>query len=223
MSGLLSANILDSVFVANPRYELVLFDRLPAEQREVLKDLCRDPGFYGILRPAEASGLGIKSVSQDTALLFLTLQQAGRLPDYVRTTLGERCNDEISKLVLDGVLALHRNDKFVSGAEAASFLYEGEDLPSAYVGKGFLGRLSVECLRYGQSLKLTDRMALSERLYGYNRIPLSVYWKAALPDETAASDFLGIRNDNIRVLLDREWVRVRPTEGNDGWFAWQSR
>ena len=105
MKNALSGNIQESVFRANPSYELVLFDRLPAEQREMLKDLQKDPNFYGILRPLENSGLGVKSVSRDIALLYLTLQHPGRLPEYVRATLGEQCEQEITRLVLDGVLA----------------------------------------------------------------------------------------------------------------------
>lgn len=37
--------IVEAVFRANPHYELVLFDRLPTEQREVLSDLQKDPDF----------------------------------------------------------------------------------------------------------------------------------------------------------------------------------
>ena len=85
-------NIPESVFLANPKYELVLFERLPAEQRDMLRNIRKDPDFYGVLRPLEKSGLGIKSVSRDTALLFLSLQQPGPLPAYVQASLGDRCS-----------------------------------------------------------------------------------------------------------------------------------
>ena len=117
-----SKNILDSVFVANPGYELVLFDRLPAEQRELLKDLQKDRDFYGVLRPLEKASMGVKAISRDTALLFLTLRQPGRFPEYARMMLGEQCNQEITRLVLDGVLALERAGKLISGAEAAALI-----------------------------------------------------------------------------------------------------
>src|SRR5215472_5782225 len=126
-----SHSILESVFAANPKYELVLFDRLPADQRELLKDLLKDPSFYGVLRPPENSGLGMKSVSRDVALLFLTLQQPGPLPDYVRATLGDRCNQEITRLVLDGVLAIQRDRKYLSGPEAASLICADDEQSSA--------------------------------------------------------------------------------------------
>ena len=38
-------------FRANPNYELVLYDRLPAEEQESFAELQKDPNSYGILRP----------------------------------------------------------------------------------------------------------------------------------------------------------------------------
>lgn len=224
MKNVPSGNILESVFLANPKYELVFFDRLPAEQRELLKDLQKDPNFYGILRPLEKSRLGVKSVSRDTALLYLTLQQPGRLPEYVRATLGEQCDQEITRLVLDGVLAVERDGKFLSGSEAAALLCDGqEELPATSAAEGFLERLSLEALRYGQSLGLTDSMALSTRLYGYNRVPLSPHWKRTLPDAGAVAGYLGIRDGRNRELLDRDWVTVPSPAAGEGWLAWQAR
>src|ERR1700743_3498190 len=37
---------------ANPAFELVLFDRLPAAERRLLDALTGDPEHYGVLRPA---------------------------------------------------------------------------------------------------------------------------------------------------------------------------
>jgi hypothetical protein len=49
------------------------------EQRTLLASLRHDPDHYGILRPRKPSGLGIKSVCRDTALLYLTLREPGAL------------------------------------------------------------------------------------------------------------------------------------------------
>jgi hypothetical protein len=218
-----SNRVLESVLCANPKYELVLFDRLPLKQRDLLRELRKDRDFYGILRPLDESNLGLKSVSRDTALLFLTLQQPGRLPDYVRASLGERCDQEITRLILDGVLAIEHNGNFLSGPEAAEVISVGDDESSAFsVAGGFLERLSLEALRYGQSLGLTDRIALSMRLYGYNRVPLSPFWKRTLPHADAVVEYLGIQSRNGG-LLEREWSRVSQTPAADGWLVWQSR
>jgi hypothetical protein len=217
-------DVLESVFAANPKYELVLFDRLPVAQRELLKDLLKDPNFYGVLSPREKSGLGVKSVSRDTALLYLTLQQPGQLPGYVRATLGDRCNQEITRLVLDGVLALEREGKFLSGSEAAALICAGnEESSAASRVEGFLERLSLDALRYGQSLGLVDPIVLSSRLYGYNRTPFSPFWSRILPDAETVVEYLGIREGNGRGLLDRDWSRVLNPAANDGWLVWQSR
>ena len=224
MNSAQSVNILESVFLANPKYELVLFERLPAEQRDMLRDLRKDPDFYGVLRPLEKSGLGVKSVSRDTALLFLSLQQPGPLPAYVQASLGDRCSHEITRLVLDGVLAVERAGKFVTGPEASALIYsDTTDTPTSPSPEGFLERLSLEALRYGQSLRLAEPMMLSSRLYGYNRIPLSPYWSRVLPDTAAVTDYLGIGEDPVREALDRDWFKAPNSTSNDGWLAWQSR
>src|SRR5690242_20152557 len=116
-------NIEEANFRANPNYELVLFDRLSSDQREVLKDLQSDPDLFGILRPRHAD-LGIKSVCRDTALLYFTLQQPGRLPSYVRAMFGDECNQAVAELVLDGVLEVENDDAFVSGADAYGLIYD---------------------------------------------------------------------------------------------------
>lgn len=224
MKALRSTHIFESVLRANPEYELVLFDRLPAEQREVLKDFRKDNDFYGILRPLDNSGLGVKSVSRDIALLYLTLQQPSRLPEYVRSTMGERCNQEITRLILDGVLAFESEGRFVSGSEAADLIYAGDqESLKLSAAKGSLQRLSLEALRYGQALGLTDRMALSSRLYNYNRAPLSPSWKRTLTDAAAIDQYLGIRQERVRELLDREWSTLSDPVLSEGWLAWQSR
>ena len=219
-----SNDILESVFCANPRYELVLFDRLPPAQRELLKDFRKDPDFYGLLRPLDESGLGVKSVSRDIALLYLTLKQPDKIPGYVRGALGERCNREVTRLVLDGVLSIERDGKYLSGPEATELIYAGNNESSAAdPSEGFLERLSLEALRYGQTLGLTDRIALSSRLYNYNRVPLSPSWKRTLPNDAAIAGYLGLNEGRNRELLDREWIKISDPALSEGWLAWQSR
>lgn len=111
---------------ANPRYELVLFDRLPPDQQQLLDGLQNDPDFYGILRPDPSSHLGAKSVDQATALLFLTLQAPGRLPAYVKSNFGAEAEQAVASLVLDGILEIERNGQFVSGADAYGLIYRQE-------------------------------------------------------------------------------------------------
>src|SRR5579864_7766297 len=82
-------DLLELPLRANPAFRLVLFDRLPAGQRRQLAGLARDPEHYGVLRPRRGTGLGLKAVDRETALLFLTLARPGPLPGYVRSRLGD--------------------------------------------------------------------------------------------------------------------------------------
>jgi len=75
------------LFRAGSDFELIVFDRLSAEDRAALADLRSDPDFYGVLKPRNSSGRTIKSVNKDVALLFLTLQQPGPLPELYRLGL----------------------------------------------------------------------------------------------------------------------------------------
>ena len=108
-------------FRANPSYEAVPFNRLPGEERQVLLPYQEDPESYGILRPKPGHNLPITAISRDTALLFLTLQAPGPLPDYLPLTSPQN-NQALTGLILDRVLEISGPDGYVSGPEALSFL-----------------------------------------------------------------------------------------------------
>jgi hypothetical protein len=210
-------------FRANPRYELVLFDRLPSDQQAVLTDLRADPDFYGILRPRDSSGLAIKSVCRDTALLYLTLQEPGALPGYVAANRSPDTNQSIAEMVLDGVLEIMRSvdGAFVSGAEAYSLLYTDRQLDCA-VGK--LARLSTDALRYGQALEIEDAGKLSARLYFYNRDPASPRWLRDLPNEDAVLEWMGLTvGSPLWRRLRLTWSEVPASERSEGWRVWHRR
>jgi hypothetical protein len=222
---MLHSTLLDRTFRANPRFELVLFDRLPPDEREALRQLREDPGFYGILRPrdgdAGAGGerLAGKAVDRDTALLFLTLREAGPLPAYLRSALGEAAAGQtVARLVADGVFEVESEGAFLSGAAAIEGR-QGRRDPGAAGGR--LAELSVAALRYGQALALDDPLRLSWRLYGYNRRPLTPRWQRLLPSAAAVQAHLGIGPGGAnRPLLDRGWA---PSSPSDAWLSWRSR
>lgn len=216
-------SVLAARFRANPRYELVLFDRLPSDQQAMLTDLRADPDFYGILRPRKLSGLAIKSVCRDTALLYLTLQEAGALPGYVAANRSPDTNQSIAEMVLDGVLEIMRSvdGAFVSGAEAYSLLYIDRQL-DCEVGK--LARLSTDALRYGQALEIEDAGKLSARLYFYNRDPASPRWLRDLPNEDAVLEWMGLTvGSPLWRRLRLTWSEVPASERSEGWRVWHRR
>jgi hypothetical protein len=219
MSGVAMSTILNRVFRANPTYELALFDRLPPEQQDLLKDLTDDPDFYGVLLPRTPGTLGIKSVCRETALLLHTMAQPGPLPRYVLHSMGDHAHQAVAKLVLDGVLEIEHEGRFVSSSEAYSLIDSSYAAPKP---EGLLSRLSQAALEYAQALAIDDTAALSNRLYFYNRIPLTQRWSRRLRNEDAVSEFLGLSNSTTRKRVGRNWRRVGYSSPYNGWFQWES-
>jgi hypothetical protein len=231
MAGLLKSDleaILSSgVFRANPQYELVLFDRLPASQQAALAELKDRANFYGILRPHEGSGLTIKSVTRDTALLYLTLRDAGTLPHYARPSNAEQTG-AIVRMVLDQILQVQQADRFVSGPEAHALFYEPVQETTT---ETYLQHLSISALQYGQLLPVTDVLELSARLYGYHRIPVSSRWLESFPTTDRVKQRLGIStNGAYRGFLDSAWDSAgdgledkADADGGNGWLSWVLR
>lgn len=220
MTGVELRPIAEASFRANPDYELVLFDRLDPEQRELLRDLERDPELYGILVPRAGSGLGTKAVSRETALLYLTLQVPGRLPSYLRGVYGDDFDQAVAHLVLDGVLEVEGVDGFVHGAEAYDRVYAEAPAPTA---DGAVGRLSLEALRFAQALELTEPLRLSARLYFFNRRPLTPELARRFATRGAVADFLGVSEGRLESGFAAAWERVPLPPENDGWLLWRSR
>ena len=215
------SDLLELPLRANPAFRLVLFDRLPAGQRRQLAGLARDPEHYGVLRPRRGTGLGLKAIDRETALLFLTLARPAPLPSYVRSRLGDAgAAVALARLVADGVLEIERGPAgFVSGAAAMSLFAA----PAAAGGR--LAELSLAALRHGQELARTLRepepLHLSLRLYGYNRLPMTPRWRRTLPDATAVRRHLGIAaGGRWQPLLERHW-RELPPGGDEHWLRWR--
>lgn len=211
-------NIEGATFRANSKYQLVLFDRLSAEQREVLNRSQQDNNLYGVLRPIIPAVKELKAVCHDTALLFFTLQQSSRLPAYIKNKFGDQYNTAIAKLVLDEILEIAHNGEFVSGAEAYEALYSGEPAAS---GQDAIAKLSLEALQYAQKLRIDDAAQVSNRLYFYNCVPPSPKRRRQFSQQAAVSDYLGIEDLNYS-LLRRNWSMHQSGQDRDYWFTWFS-
>src|SRR5437773_614150 len=92
-------------FRLSAKHDVVLFDRLPASQRERLAALRRDPEFFGVVMSREGvSPSTMIAASRDVALLLFALREAGPLPAYIIDAHNPEIERTIDKLVLDGVL-----------------------------------------------------------------------------------------------------------------------
>lgn len=220
MSDVALHSLLDCAFRSSSAYDLVTFDRLLLHQKELLRDLTRDPDFYGVLLPRNAEGRVIKSVSRDIALLIQTMCEPGPLPNYARQMPGGLSNCAIAQLVLDGVLEIEHEGRFVSGSEAYPLVYAGHVSAEP---RGLLPRLSRAALEYAQALAIDDVVRLSGRLYFYNRLPLTPYWTHRLPNEEAVWKFLGLADSTNKNRLRQNWTRTEHSVAYSSWFQWQSR
>jgi len=200
----------DLRFRANPDYELVLFERLSPSEQELFRGLSTDPDGYGILRPREGSGLTVKSVSRDLALLLYTMREPGTFPRYALEGLGRQGDSAIAGMVLDGILEIESDGRMLSGAQALPCLSPpGDQIPQGR--QGAIASLSLSALQYGQALDIAEPGLLSARLYDYNRIPASARWRSRFPDPSAVAE-----------LLDLENAAFGPFRSDGHWAAWQA-
>jgi hypothetical protein len=217
---MITGGLEEATFRANPRYELVLLDRLSAEERAYLGGLERETDLYGILRPRDGGGVRFRSACRDTALLFLTLREPGRLPAYVQVAAGEGWRRAVAELVLDDVLEIRVDGAFVSGADAYRWVCDDTPTP---VASARLARLSIDALRYAEALDIRDAGRLSARLYFYNRVPASPDWHRRFPTPEAVAQHLGIEDGSVRSVLERQCVRMPSPGPGEGWIMWRSR
>lgn len=213
-------HVLDGTFRANPDYELTAFDQLPRGQQELFSALRAAPDFYGILGPRNGSQLPLKSVCQDTAQLFLSLREAGKLPPFVTAAPSPATNRDVAELVLDGVLQILHEGQLLHGASAFQAVCESSESSSAI---SEIAQLSRDALLYAQALPFSDASLLASRLYAYGRIPATASWRKTFPHEGAIRRCLLIDDGGKNTArLERHWTRLPRDPENDGWIFWQS-
>ena len=209
-------------FRANTCYTLVLLDRLPSAERHLVGEVAGEAEPYGVLRPQPGSGLEYRTVSADTALLFLTLAEPGPVPTYVVAQLGGETEQVISRLVLDAVLEIEHLGGYLSGAKAGDVVMPG----SSAAGSGRIGDLSRAALRYGQDLVGLPEQVLARRLYGYGHRPVPAGLRRRLSDEAALAAYLGLDPcGSDYEQLAAGWHEIVPLGGGQGsnWRRWCPR
>lgn len=218
---MISTSLEHLIFRANPRYELLLFDHLSQEQQARFTGLQDDPQFYGLLCPRDQQQLSMKSVCQQTALLYFTLQNPGHLPRYIQRLLGNQLQEAVVKLVLDNVLEIEHNHTFLSGPKAHAVLLGPY---SAIEQQGFLARLSWEAIYYAQQLDISELLPLSARMYFYNRVPASPQWRKRFAAPESVASYFGMHKGGTNYLtLSRNWKEHSITPQTEGWLIWSAR
>ena len=205
-------------FRIHPGVEVIRWCALnPAEQSH-LRRITGQQTMPAVVRPRTAAQSTVKVVDQETLLLLESLAEAAVLPACASL---ESMPRPLKQFVLDGILEVEVNGSFVSGPAAAGTLGAAD---AADVNGGPADRiaaLSLEAIRYAESLPITNPRALSGRLYGYNTVPCSPKWKEAFKTTASIAEFLGIgpRGLNAEALAADGYEEVE----NPHWFAWTLR
>lgn len=187
------------------------------DEREALAPLRSDAGFYGILRPRERESNGVKSADRETALLFLTLTEPAPIPQYVTYASDPNVRRQVLRLVAEDVLQVDLGAGFVSGADAVN-LYASN--ANAREG-GTISALSRAALRYAQALPLQESGPLANRIYEYNRLPLTPRWRRLLSQSENHASYLGIAAGGPAArALSRGWHAL---SFSSEWLAWGRR
>jgi len=193
---------------------VVLFDRLPADVRERLAPLRRDPDFYGVVATGDLGpDTPMVAVTRDVALLLLTLRDPGSLPAYVADARHNDIENALSQLILDGILEVEYDGVFVSGAAA---LENGAGQPAATGRLAAISQAAIEC---AASLVGATPADLEGRLYTYNFAPIGPRWSARLGDRAAIRRFLGIDDGPRARTIRAAWHGFREVEG---WSVWST-
>jgi len=214
-------NLTGAVFRTNPRYKLVPFDRLPVDQQEALASVRQNSDLFGVLVPVEKGNLTFKSVCHKTASLFSALAEPGEIPNRFKSESDREFNQVFAELVLDEVLEIASAGDFVSGAAAYPVIFRDQ---VGREGAGRLARISLEALRYAAALEINDAVKLSARIYFYNRIPVTPYWKRRWPDaETVLRCLRDTGEGAYHAVFANNFTLAPTSRPYTGWLTWADR
>ena len=197
---------------ANPAYRAVPWNRLAPEARQTL---VIDTDSYGVLVPRDAHDLPVIAIDRDTALLFLSLQEPGPAPDFVFAMPEGESDRILRRLIFDSILQMEQVDTFVGGPEACALLGM-----AGAAAAGGLATLSIDALNYGAALIDTDAATLAQKLYSYNRRPMTPAMRRRLPDRAACLSFLGLAGREAPGAIARWWSRG---EDDSPWLVFSRR
>jgi hypothetical protein len=202
----------------SPSFDVVRQKDLRTDDFQRLSSIRFGSEFASFILPNEP-GLSAKAVSADMGTLLASLRSPSELPPAARVEF-EKDHASLQRLVMDSVLEVESEGRFLSGVEAAVVL--GVKIPNSRLHSR-QSRLSIEALRYGQALHLTDGPVLAARLYLYNSMPVSPRWTRLLGSETDVRKYIGLdRSSSTRRLLDRSW-KAGVAPGAPGWVIWRLR
>lgn len=205
----------EALFRANPRYALVSLDRLDAADLRSALEYGLDASSYGIFLPARGSGLHVRSACPESALLVLSLQSPGRIPQYLRKQNPAGWIGEVKKLLLDEILEVRVGNEYVSGPA----LLAEDPLPAGAKAQedDLLSSLSTRALIHAERLDAVDANVLSGRLYCFNRRPFCPDEHAEFVGTDRVVSYLRLAEHEREESFRKRWRRQSTAPTFSGW------
>ncbi len=212
-------HILNSRFRANRDYEFVVYDQLGDEEKQYFEKAFNiGADAFGVFKPRGQNGLTLKLANKDVASLFFHLQEKETLPGYIKYSKDPEINRQIVNLVLENIIEMESGDDFISGATSYPYLYEKPSIKPA--ATNYLTSLSLDAVHYAALMGIQDLNLLSNSLYCYNRLPLSISWEKKLETTNSVIEYLGIVETEHQ--KGPNWIQ-KPEQKDDRWFYWRCR
>lgn len=206
---------------ACPGLTLVVRDQLSAADQDAFAAWQGKDSVYGVLVHRSRQDGAPIAVSPEVALLFLTLTEPATVPRYAQERFGRHWRHTIEKLVLDGVLEIQTGTSFVCGAAALPLLSDSSSAQT--LGQGGMAQcLSRSAVEYAAHLDLADPLALSLRMYHYNRIPWTREWNERYGSPEAVMKAWGAPVPGC-AGLPSHWSAQRLQSADDPWAMWDNR
>jgi hypothetical protein len=128
-------------------------------------------------------------------------------------------DDVLADLVLDGVVEIESDGRFVTGAAALDALGIRAPAPAA---RDVLGRRALEALRHAASLDVPV-LGLARAMYRYGARPYTPERRATFETPEATASFLGLLGGAARAALDARWAPTGGRGPRGPWAGWQRR
>ena len=210
--------LLQEKFMPAPAFHLLEWRQLSQKDREHLATLHEDNNVYGYFLPKEPTPLLTPKVAyKEVAMLFRHLEHSSNLPHYLASS--EANNDLVAELILDGIIQIEWEGKFVCGSGSLAALF-GEGIFENNTRPGILSTLSVQAIQFAWMLNETTRSLISTQLYKFNTTPWDHLEKDSFYAKHSVREYLFNSVGKTQAqLLESNWSFAEGAEKR-GWLAW---
>jgi hypothetical protein len=212
--------LLNKKFRQGQVYQLTEWNKLNNDKKEALSALQDESEVYGIFEPIIPSkNFSYKVAYSDVALLFFHLQHSNKLPHYLIYRGDHKINETIAAMLLDGIIEVEWEGKFVSGPNALPAIYDDDTISETHLPT-YLSQLSYKAIYYAWMLNHADERSIASHLYTYNTIPWDASMKLNFYKKHSVKEFLFSRIDDGSIkMINEQWQSTQ----NKDWLSWSRK